>query len=54
MREDLVDDHRIFDAGNHLSRAAAGAARLHIDIEQPFEPLGPGHGHMTLNRCLLV
>jgi len=34
MREDLVDDHRIFDAGNHLSRAAASAARLQLSLQK--------------------
>ena len=54
MRQYFLNDHWIFDAGNHLGGTATGPALLHVDIENPLEPLSPGHGRMTLNRGFLV
>ena len=33
MGEDLVDDRRILDAGDHFGGAAAGTAGFDVDIE---------------------
>jgi hypothetical protein len=34
--EDLLDHHRIFDAGDDLYGTAAGLAGLNVDTEYPF------------------
>ncbi len=44
MREYLLDDQWVFDAGHHFDGTAAGTARLNVDIEHALEPLSPGHG----------
>ena len=41
--EDLLDHHRVFDAGDDFDGAAAFTTSLDIDIEDTFEPLCPGH-----------
>ncbi len=38
--EYLLDNYRIFNAGDHFDRTAAGTARLNVDIEHPLETLG--------------
>jgi hypothetical protein len=35
--EDLVDHHRIFDAGNDLDVATAALADLDVDVENPLQ-----------------
>ena len=37
MGQYLRDDHRIFNAGNHLGGATAFTAGLDVDIEHPLE-----------------
>ena len=41
LRQYLLDHLRVFNAGNHPGPTTAGAARFHIDIEYPLEPLRP-------------
>ncbi len=47
--EYLLDDYRIFNAGDHFDATAAGTARLNVDIEHPLETLGPSHGRATFS-----
>jgi hypothetical protein len=39
MRQDLFDDHRVFDAGDNFHRATAGLTGLDIDPEHALETL---------------
>jgi hypothetical protein len=41
MREDIANDHRIFDGGDHLQLAATRPAVFDADIENAFEEAGP-------------
>ena len=41
--ENLLDHHRVFDAGDDPDRAAAGLTDLDVNIEPPLEPLRPAH-----------
>jgi len=41
VREYLLDDHRVFDGGDHFN--CAGRACLNVDIEQSLEPLSLGY-----------
>ena len=54
MIQNLLNDHRILHAGNDPHRPLALLAGFDVDIEYPFQPLGPGHGGMTFRRCLVV
>jgi hypothetical protein len=42
--EDLLDHHRIFDAGNDLDVTAAALAGLDVNVEDTFQALRPSHG----------
>jgi len=44
VSEYLLDDHGIFDAGNDPDITAAFTAGFNINIENPLQPLCPGHG----------
>jgi hypothetical protein len=44
VSKDLLNHHRIFDAGNHPDVATAALADLDVDVEDPFQALRPGHG----------
>ena len=44
----------IFNAGNDPGCTSADMTRLNVDIENPLQPLSPGHGRMTLNWRLLL
>ncbi len=48
MIEELLDHYRIFDTGNHLHGATAGAASLNVDDENALELLCSGH---RARRC---
>ena len=48
VREYLLDDQWVFDAGDHFDGTAAGTARLNVDMEHALEPLSPGHGRASL------
>ena len=50
MGEDFLDYIRIFDTGDNTDAAAAMLAGLDLDIENPFEPLCPGHGSMLFRE----
>ncbi len=54
MVQYLPDDRGIFTAGNYLGRITAGPAGLNVNIEQPFQSLGPDHRHMRLRGCFLI
>ena len=54
MRQDLLNDHRAFNAGNDPGCFSEDSTRLNVDIETPLQPLRPGHGRMTLNWRLLI
>ncbi len=49
--EDLLDHHRVFDAGDDFHGTAAGAAGLDVDIEYTLEPLCPCHRRSPLCWC---
>lgn len=52
--EDLVDDHRVLDAGNHLHRPLALFAFGNVDVEDALQASGPGHGGPLLQRCAFL
>lgn len=52
--QNLPDHDRIFDAGNDPDRPLALLAGFNVDIEHPFQALGPGHGGMALGWYLVV
>ena len=52
--EDLLDHHRIVDAGDDPHRPAAFTAGLDVDIEHPLETLRPAHRCPSLGRGLLL
>jgi hypothetical protein len=54
VRQDLLNDHWIFNAGNNSGCTSADTARLNVNLENPLQPLRPGHGRMTLNWRLLL
>ena len=39
MRQDALDHHWIFDAGNHLHLPATGFANLNVTLEHPLQAL---------------
>ena len=39
--EDLLDHHRLFDAGDDLDVAAAAVADLYVDVENSLQTQGP-------------
>jgi len=53
MGQYCLDDHSIFDTGNHLGGATADPTGFHINVEYPLEPLHPRHCHMALRGCFL-
>ena len=52
--EDLLDDHRIIDAGDDLDAAAASPTGLDVDVEYPHQALRPGHRGTALRWGPLV
>ena len=50
VSQDSVDDILIFNAGNGPAGTSATATDLDVDLENPLEPLGPGHGGVTFSR----
>jgi len=44
MGEYLLDNHGIFNAGDHFDAAATFSEGLDIDAEDALEVLRPGHG----------
>jgi hypothetical protein len=39
----LLDDHKVFDAGDQFGRTTTGTARLNVDIKHAPQPLHLGH-----------
>ena len=54
MIQNLLDGHRIFHTGDDPHRAPALRAGFNVDIEHPFQPLGPGHRHMALGDAAII
>jgi len=52
--EDLLDHHRILDAGDDAHRPAAGRAGLDVDLEHALEALCPSHRSPALGRGTVV
>jgi len=54
MFQYLPDHYRVFDAGYDPHRALTLLTDFDVDVEDPLQPLGPGHGTMALGRCPFV
>jgi len=62
VSEYLLDNHGIFNAGDHFDAAATLSAGLDIDVEDALEALHPepapdlirGHGRPTFGRRLVL
>jgi len=52
--ENSADGGGFFDAGHDPHRAAAVAARAHVDVEDALEALCPGHRTPALNGAAVV
>ena len=52
MGECLLDNHGIFNAGDHVDAATTFSAGLDIDVEDALEALRPGHGRAAFGRQL--
>ena len=50
MGENFVDDHRVFNTGDHFDGATAFTAGFDVDVEHPLEPLSSTHGRVTFPR----
>ena len=51
--KNLIDHHRVLDAGDNLYSTTAFTAGLDIDIENPHQSLCPGHGCARFGRRLV-
>ena len=54
MFQNLPDCRRVFDTGNNPNRALTLLTDFDIDVEYPFQPLGPGHGGMAFGRGFVI
>ena len=54
VSEDLLDHHRVLDAGDDAHRPAAHRAGLDVDAEHALEALRPSHPRPALGRGALV
>jgi len=54
VSEYLLDNHGVFNAGDHYDAAATFSARLDIGVEDALEALRPGHGRPTFGRRLVL
>ena len=52
MRENPLDQRRVFDARDDLDSPTAAPTALDLDREHAFEPLHPAHRHMRGRRSL--
>ena len=50
----LLDHHRVFDAGNHFHGATAFPAGFDVNVEHPFQALRPRHAGTTFGRRLRI
>jgi hypothetical protein len=53
MRQNLLDDSRIFNAGDDLDLPRAPLAGLDIDVKYPLQTLHPGHRLVALGGRLV-
>ncbi len=51
--QNLGGDGRVLNAGDDLDGAAATLTDGHIDFKNTCQSLGPGHGEVARERCLL-
>ena len=51
MGENLLDHHRVFDAGDDLYGATAAFAGFDVDVEHPLQALRPSHGGPAFRGC---
>jgi hypothetical protein len=54
MAEYLLDDERIFNAGNDFDRAFALFAFIDIHAEHLLEPSCPSHVNVFFYRCAII
>lgn len=54
VREDLVDNFRIFDASNNPCGAATVLASCNVNVEYALEPLRPGHCRVLFRKSPLL
>ena len=54
MVKDLLDDHGVLHTGDDAHRALALLAGFNVDIEYPFQTLGPGHCHVALDEAAVI
>ena len=48
--ENLFDDSRVFNTGNHFNGTATMLTGFNVDIEYSLQPLRPSHGSVSLYR----
>jgi len=48
--ENLLDDDRVFDTGDDAGAATAVLAGFDVDVEDPLDPLRPGHGRVLFGE----
>ena len=53
MGKNLIDYHRVLDAGDSLYSTTAFTTGLDIDVENPLQSLCPGDGCATFGRRLV-
>ena len=51
MRQNPLDDSRIFNASDDLDVTAAAVAGLDVDVEDSFKALRPSHGCPAFSGC---
>jgi len=51
VRENLLDDLRISDAGDDLHRTSAVLTDLDVDLERALEAASSGHGAVLIRFC---
>lgn len=54
MIQNLLDGQGVFNAGNDAHWALTFLASLDVDMEYPFQALGPGHGHVALGEAAII
>ena len=50
---DLLDHHRVFNAGDNPDGSAAGPTGLDVNAKNPLEALCPAHRGPALGGCVL-
>lgn len=53
MIQDALDYRRVFDAGDDLDHGPTIRAGLHVNLENPLEPLRPSHRYLPLT-CIRI